>query len=124
MKLKKRIEKLKRLRNRYLSSKTAALYFVNRKMKSLTGEHSFGTLTDLRLDRVDKNIELEVMNDDQVNTIAINGYGFTNKRGTPYLTWQSASFSGPEADHYRGILNKLDGIELSKRYVSLIEAVL
>ena len=115
--------KLKKLKNKYLSGKAAILFLLNRKVAAMVGDRDFGELTDLRLERTEKNIVLEVSRGLAVNTIAIQGYGVVNRRGVPYLTWKSVEFDGPDHDRYKSVFRNRDGIELSKRYVSVVEAI-
>ncbi|WP_028318064.1 hypothetical protein [Desulfobulbus elongatus] len=118
------IHKLKKLKNRWLTGKGAILFLLNRKVAAMTGDGDFGELTDLRLDRAEKNLVLEVSRGLHVNTIAIRGYGVVTRRGTPYLTWKSAQCDGPDSERYAQVFRQRDGIELSKRSVAVVEAIL
>lgn len=125
MKLKKNKNKLKQLRNRFLSSKALALFVLNRKVKFMIGQDKdFGTLTDLQLDRQAKNLTLEVERDRESSTITINNYGFETRKGTPYLIWKSVNFTGPDTPYFQDVFSRINGIELSKRYISVVEAIL
>jgi hypothetical protein len=116
--------KLKKLKNRYLSGKGAILFLLNRKVGAMVGDKDFGQLTDLHLDRAEKNIVLEICRGLSVNTIAIEGYGVVNRQGTPYLTWKGARIDGPDKDRYAQVFQRRDGIELTKRYAAVVEAIL
>ena len=125
MKIKKNTNRLKRFRARYLSGKAAVLFLVNRKMKGFFGEaNNFGRLTDIELRRREKAIVMEVTDEEAVNTIIIEHYGFEHRSGEPYLVWKKVSFDGPAEGKYRGIFKDINGIELSRGYFSLVEAVL
>lgn len=125
MKIKKNKNKFRKLRERYFSSKAGVLFVLNRKIKTMVGlGDNFGKLTDLELDRQQKNLTLEVTYEKEVNNISIHGYGFTQRKGEPYLVWEKMKFDGPESENYRKRFKSLDGIELSKRYISVVEAIL
>ena len=116
--------KLKKLKNRYLSGKGAILFLLNRKVGAMVGDRDFGQLTDLHLDRAEKNIVLEICRGLSVNTIAIEGYVVVNRQGTPSLTWKGARIDGPDKDRYAQVFQRRDGIELTKRYAAVVEAIL
>ena len=125
MKLKKNSTRLMRLRTKYLSSKAIALFVINKRIKSaLQHGKDFGKITDLQLNRQQKNMTLELERQDEINTITISGYTFENRKGAPYLIWKDIDFTGPATNHYRTIFKNINGIELSKKYVSIVEAVL
>lgn len=125
MKIKKNSTIFMRLRTKYLSSKAIALMVINKKLKnSFTSGQDFGKLTDLQLDRQSKNMTLEVERRGDISTIALTGYRFETRKGTPYLIWKNIDFTGPATDHYKTIFGKIDGIALSKKYISIVEAVL
>lgn len=114
-----------RLRTKYLSSKAIALFVINKKLKNtLQHGEDFGQLTDLQLNRQNKNMTLELERQDELNTIALTGYTFENRRGIPYLIWKNINFTGPATQHYQKIFKNIDGIELSRKYISIVEAVL
>ena len=116
---------VRRFRDRYLSGKAAALFVVNRKLKGFFGEHNnFGKLTDLSLSRREKTIALEVSDGSEVTTITIRDYGFSERRGEPYLIWQSIDFEGPGREKYQKIFARQQGLQLSKKIFALVEAVL
>lgn len=125
MQVKKNKNTFRKLRERYFSSKAGVLFVLNRKLGSSIGlGKDFGKLTDLELDRELKTITLEVTSREDINTIAIQGYGFTQRKGAPYLVWNEMAFDGPASDEYKRKFKTMDGIELSRRYVSLVEAIL
>ena len=125
MKVKKNTNRLKQFQSRYFSSKAGILLVVNHKLKGFFGtDNQFGKLTDLELRRQEKTIILEVTDGEDVNNIAICNYGFENRKGDPYLTWKSIDFEGPAEDKYKRIFRDLDGVLLSKKYFSLVEAML
>ncbi|PHR27269.1 MAG: hypothetical protein COA36_09795 [Desulfotalea sp.] len=125
MKLKKSSTMFMRLRTKYLSSKAIALFVINKKLKTtLQHDSDFGKLTDIQLNRQQKNMTLELEHLSEINTIAINGYTFENRKGEPYLIWRTIDFTGPAKDHYKMIFKNIDGIELSKKYIAIVEAVL
>jgi len=117
-------KKLKKLKNRYLSGKGAILFLLNRKVGAMVGDADFGELTDLRLDRAEKNIVLEIARGPNVNTIAIEGYVVVSRHGTPYLTWKGAHIDGPDKERYAQVFQRREGIELTKRYAAVVEAIL
>ncbi len=116
-------KRLKKLKNRYLSGKGAILFLLNRKVAAMVGA-DFGELTDLHLDRAEKNMVLEISRGLDVNTIAISGYGVVSRQGKPYLTWNDARVEGPERERYASIFQRKEGIELTKRYAAVVEAIL
>jgi len=125
MKIKKNSTRFMRLRTKYLSSKGIAIFAINKKLKNaFTSGQDFGKLTDLQLDRQSKNMTLELERRAQINTIALTGYSFENRKGTPYLIWKNINFTGPATNHYITIFKKIDGIALSPKYISIVEAVL
>ncbi len=125
MQIQKSIKRLKRLRSRYLSSKTAVLYILNRKFAGLGKESGgVGKLTDIILDRERKNISLFVENHGNTNSIAMQGYGFTQKGGSPFLVWKTIQCQGPDRKNLDQVFNRLDGIELSKTVLPLVETIL
>lgn len=116
---------MQRFRNKYLSSKAAILFMINRKMKDITVEGgSFGKLTDLEVLRQDKTILIELTEGKEASLIEIRRYGFLHRKGEPFLVWQDLHFDGPAKERYQKIFKKLDGIQLSKRNFSLVEAIL
>ena len=125
MRIKKNSNRFKRLQERYFSSKAGVIFVLNRKLGIIVGEgRDFGKVTDLELDREDKNILLEVTHRGEANTIAIIGYGFNQRKGAPWLVWKDIDFDGPESSNYRKRFNKINGIELSPKYVNFVEAIL
>ena len=116
-------KRLKKLKNRYLSGKGAILFLLNRKVAAMVGA-DFGELTDLHLDRAAKNMVLEIRCGLDVNTIAINGYGVVNRQGKPFLTWNTTQIEGPDRERYMPIFQRKEGIELTKRYAAVVEAIL
>lgn len=119
-----RLDKLKKLKNRYLSGKAAILFLLNRKVAAMTGSRDFGTLTDVQLDRSEKNMVLEITNGLHCNIITITGYGVVNKKGRPHLTWRQAHIEGPDRALYAPVFDHNDGIELTNRYAAVVEAIL
>ncbi len=117
-------KKLKKLKNRYLSGKGAILFLLNRKVGAMIGDVDFGELTNLRLDRAEKNIVLEIARGPNVNTIAIEGYGVVNRKGLAYLVWKDARIDGPDKERYAPVFERRKGIELTKRYAAVVEAIL
>lgn len=125
MKIKKNTNRLQKFRNKYFSGKAGAMFLISRKMNRLLVPHeSIGKLTDINLFRKEKNIVIELSNGHEVNNISISSYSFEHRKGDPYLVWKSVECEGPEEDRYKRLFNNLDGIELSKRYFSLVEAIL
>lgn len=117
-------KKLKKLKNRYLSGKGAILFLLNRKVGAMVGDRDFGELTDLHLDRADKNMVLEISRGLSVNTITIGGYSVVIRRGTPYLTWRETRIEGPDRERFARVFERREGIELTKRYAAVVEAIL
>lgn len=117
-------KKLKKLKNRYLSGKGAILFLLNRKVGAMVGDRDFGELTDLHLDRADKNMVLEISRGLSVNTITIGGYSVVIRRGTPYLTWRETRIEGPDRERFARVFGRREGIELTKRYAAVVEAIL
>lgn len=116
---------IRRFRDRYLSGKAAVLFVVNRKLRGFFGEsNNFGKLTDLTLSRREKTIAMEVTDGSQVNIITIREYGFSERRGEPFLTWRAIDFEGPGRDKYQKIFARQQGLRLSKNFFALVEAVL
>lgn len=125
MKIKKSSNRFMRLKTRYFSSKGLALWAINKKLKKALGHgQEFGKLVDLQLNRQEKNIGLELEHQGEVNTIMLSGYGFENRKGRPHLIWKDINFTGPAQHHYQSVFKKIESIELSKKYVSLVEAML
>ncbi|PIE38511.1 MAG: hypothetical protein CSA53_04115 [Gammaproteobacteria bacterium] len=125
MEIKKTSSRFKRLRQRYFSTKAAVLFILNRKIKGAVGlGEDFGRITDIELDRGKKDITMEVTQEDAVNTIAVRGYGFEQRKGKPYLIWKTMDFAGPAGEEYRRRFAGMNGIELSKKYIAVVEAVL
>lgn len=116
--------KLKKLKNRYLSGKGAILFLLNRKVGAMVGDKDFGELTDLHLDRAEKNLTLEISRGLSINTINIEGYGVISRQGKPYLIWKKAQVDGPDRERYAPVFNRCEGIELTKRYATVVEALL
>lgn len=126
MKIRKSSTKLGRLKEKYLSSKAAALFFLNRRAKTLKEEgFDFGVLTDIELDRQNKELLLEVTDRGEgVTIIGINGYRFENRKGEPWLVWRKIACEGAQEERYRRLFLQMGGIRMSKRYFALVEAVL
>lgn len=125
MKIFKEFKKLKKLKMKKLNGKNAALFLLNRKLQQISTKHgSYGKITDLQLDRQTKTLEFEILRGEAINTIAILGYHFTAFKGHSYLGWSSLSFNGPSQGEYRKVFHNIDRIEVSKRYLSLLEVVL
>lgn len=101
------------------------MFFVNYKLKSITGrDEQFGRLTDLALNRDTKEISLEMTQYEEITCITIEGYRFDNRKGETYLCWDKVNSEGPAQDKYSKIFDNINGIELSKRYMLLVEAIL
>ncbi len=125
MQNKKNIGRIRKFRDRYLSGKAAVLFVVNQKLKGFFGEeNNFGKLTDLTLSRREKTMSMEVSDGLEVTSITLRRYGFTKRRGEPYLVWQTIDFDGPGKERYRKIFARQEGLRLSKGLFSLVEAVL
>lgn len=123
--MQKRKNKIRKFRDRYFSGKAAVLFVVNRKLRGFFGdENNFGKLTDLTLSRGEKTIAIEVSDGLEVNTITIRDYGFTYRRGEPFLVWRTIDFEGNGQERYRKIFSQKQGLRLSKKLFSLVEAVL
>lgn len=118
-------KKIRRLREKHLSGKGAALFLLNRKIPGLAGgRREFGTITDLRLDRPAKTISFEITRGAMVNTIAVRGYHIATHRGESCLEWNSMEFSGPDRVRYGKIFQNVERIRISKNSLFLLEAVL
>lgn len=107
------------------SGKTAVLFFLNRKISALAGERNdFGKLTDLRLDRQARSISFDVTRDGETHSLAIRDYRFVVGKGQSYLSWASMDCDGPGRERYGEIFQEIDRIKVSKRYISMLEAVM
>lgn len=116
--------KLKKLKTRYLSGKGAILFLLNRKVGAMVGDKDFGKLTDLHLDRAEKNLTLEISRGLNTNTINIEGYGVVSRQGKPFLIWKGVRVDGPDKERYAPVFYRREGIELTKRYATVVEALL
>ena len=47
-----------------------------------------------------------------------------SRQGKPYLIWKKAQVDGPDRERYAPVFNRSDGIELTKRYATVVEALL
>lgn len=118
-------KKLGRLKDKSLSGKGAALFLLNRKIPELAGgKNAFGRITDLHLDRQAKNVSFEIARASEVNTITVKGYYVDALMGKSCVTWNSMEFDGPAREKYRKIFQGINRIEISKRYIFMLEAVL
>lgn len=106
-------------------SKTVVLFFLNRKISTLTGgRKDFGKLTDLGVDRKAKSISFDVIRNGEMHSLAIRNYYFFVSRGQSYLGWSSMDFDGPAREEYRIVFQEIDRIKVSNRYISMLEAVM
>lgn len=125
MKILTLFKKLGRLKEKSLSGKGAALFLLNRKIPELAGgKNAFGKITDLRLEREAKSVSFEISRDSEVNTITVKGYHIDPRLGQSCLSWDVMEFDGPARERYRKIFQNIDRIEISKRYIFMLEAVL
>ena len=121
----KAFKKLRKLKVRRINGKSAVLFLLNRKLSAIAdGRKEFGELIDLRLDRKTRSISFDLIRDDKMSSIAIQEYRIIASKGQSWLTWSAIDFEGPARERFRNIFQEIDRIEVSKRYISMLEVVM
>ena len=120
----KSFKKIRKLKFRRINGKSAVLFLLNRKISALAdGRKDFGELVDLKLDKQARSISFDLIRDDQISSVSILDYRFIASKGQSCLTWSSMDFEGPARQTFKNIFRGIDRIEVSKRYISILEAV-
>lgn len=125
MKLLKTFSKLKKLRLKHINGKTTALFLLNRNIPRMTaGKQNFGKITDLHLDRKQKNSTFEITRNGEVNTVTVQGYKIVANKGKSFLSWQKLDCTGPAKTEYHRAFKGLKQLEIPKKYITIVEAAL
>jgi len=119
-------KKLRRLKEKRLSGKTAAMFLLNRKLAGMKngGADEFGKIIDLRLDRPEKSIAIELSRNGETSVVMVKGYRVESHLGGSALSWQSMDFTGADRERYRRIFRGVDRIKIPKSTIFMLEAIL
>jgi len=125
MKLLETLKRVSQLRLGSIDGKGAALFLLNRRLPELVGNTTeFGRMTDLRLDRRAHSIAFDISREREVHTITVRGYRLFTVQQRSYLGWSSLRVDGPAREHYSRAFHGIERIEVPRRYVFMLEALL
>ncbi|HHO42196.1 MAG TPA: hypothetical protein ENN12_02445 [Epsilonproteobacteria bacterium] len=110
--------KIKRLSKKIFSSKTYLLAGLNRVI-----DDDLGKITDITVDREDKNIYLELEKKQEFARLDVLGYGIVYKGNKAYLTFKSIQRSGYLQKALQG-LDVKNQIAINPLYIKIVEKIL
>jgi hypothetical protein len=111
-------EKIKRLSKKIFSSKTYLLAGLNRVI-----DDDLGKITNIAVDREDKNIHLELQKAQESGGLDVLGYGIVYEGNRAYLTFKSIQRSGYLHQALQGLHVK-NQIAIKPLYIKIVEKIL
>jgi hypothetical protein len=110
------IKKLRRFRARYISSKTVAIWALNKKLPA-----EWGSISDLQLERENNTLTIYFHKDRAETNIEIQGYKLDNFQNDTCLSWEKIIVNGSRKYWYLKQFNQRNKIVIPPIYVALVE---
>jgi len=111
-------KKIKKFTKKVFSSKTYLLIGLNK----IIPNH-LGSITDITIDREDKNIYLELEQDKKKAQLNILGYGLEYKGDTAYLVFKKIEKTSYLSTMLKDI-QQIKKIKVDKKYIKLVEQMI
>jgi len=115
----------KRLSFRRFSGKSAAIFFLNRKLaKAAGGGNPFGKIIDLSLDRQSKTLRFDLEGEAGPTTVIVDGYELRRRGKGMTLAWSRLQIEGPAREALARLFGKVEQIDIPPQYLTLLEIAL
>jgi len=111
-------KKIKKLTKKVFNSKTYLLIGLNRYVPD-----DFGKLTDISVDKEEKNIHIQMLKDEEEAHLSILKYGLEYKGNTAYLVYSKIESDVFLQSALKG--KKIDKkIKVDPKYIKIVQAML